>query len=390
MTHLSVHDGFENVEVIQERPSCETPCDASECAIPCGTGADTCFTTTPALDCSTSKVTGHTTDADRVCCDGLERSIDITSGPPVGEWVALTSNQGNLEQACLAFPSASCAGSPHAGVKANVQSCDAATKTCSLWVPSAQDVESVLPNPLDIPIPPPSAILTFPMFGLVAKELQTRSIVIPAATYPVLWQPASGNWGSSFFIDFHTGLVLASTAAEAVSAGLSKGWFISNIRYNVPNLWSAGARWYQYSKTTTNQLQVFTDRGDVSIYLTDEVVPLPFCNISVNTNGEVWADLSGNTCERYTNEGGEPWCTRHAEPTQAWCDSGAFVPRSGTNGDVCQPYISDMARHSCNPATNPGGCASVSTAVFECCQCGGGETATPDGWVEPSSSIQFQ
>merc|ERR1719221_1905802 len=31
LTHVSVHDGFQNVEVVQSRPMCTTPCLASEC-----------------------------------------------------------------------------------------------------------------------------------------------------------------------------------------------------------------------------------------------------------------------------------------------------------------------------------------------------------------------
>jgi len=392
MTHLSVYDGFVDVEVIQDRPLCDTVCHASECASTCGTdeAPETCFSTTSSMDCSSEQVTGHLTDADRVCCDSLERRI-VIEPVPVSEWVAL-ADVALLTRACAAFASsASC--TDYTGLKGQVQSCDNVAKTCEVWVPTAQAAESTGPA-----TPPADAILTLPAYGLVSKsDMQMRSIIVPDPTYRMLWD--DGWTAGTFQVDYHTGLVFSATAQTAVDYTIDRGWFMSMVRYN-PGYWY-GSRWFQYSATIVDDLSR-PGKSDISIFLTDEpILPRPVCGLSYYPDtylpipqmaGQTWHDYKGNNCSAYEER---DYCTRHAEPTQAWCDDIFFPNFDATT--TCVPGNTDMITYGCelNAQTNfqcfdQDGIRVESNAVYECCECGGGDSTGPEGWVEPNKKTLFQ
>jgi len=388
MTHLSVFDGFTNPEVIQDRPTCETPCHPSECAATCGENAsapETCYSTTPSLDCSTEQETGHLTDLDRVCCDGLERHLAIDE-VMAADWVSL-ADASLLTEACAAFPASSGSCASFSTRKGQVQSCDSTTKLCAVWVPAAQTSDSPAAS-----TPPADAVLSLPIYGLVAKaDLQMKSIVVPDPTYRDLWDTA---WsGSTFRVDFHTGLVVNADAQTAIDYEIFQGWFITMIRYD-PGYWY-GSRWFRYSATIRDQLRR-SGKGDVSIYVTDEeIFPKPECGLSYypdpfdtvpGRSGQVWMDNKGNNCTIYEERN---YCTLHAEPTTAWCDD-IFYPNTVTTCDS----NTDMINNACPDFSCVGesdGLPISSYAVFECCQCGGGDSNAPDGWVEPmTKKLVFQ
>merc|ERR1712150_141522 len=367
MTHVSVYDGFFNAEVVQDRPKCETVCHPSECASACSDAQ--CFSTTPSLECSAVDETGFRTDADRVCCEGLPRSIEIDP-VPVDQWVSLGDNTDLITSACAAFPGSYANCADIAGRKGQVQSCDVAAKTCQVWVPATLASDSAEPG-----VVPPETYVTLPVFALTTSSaMQTKSIVIPSTQYRTLWR---NDWGAETFrVDYHTGIIWSASSEKAVEYGLGRGWFISSIKFN-PGYWY-GSRWFQYSKNTVSQLRR-TGKGDVSVYLTDEpLTPRPVCGLSyypedysnANLAGKPWVDYKGNNCSVYERD---DYCTRHAEPTVAWCEN-IFVNNTKTRCDGNTDMISDGCAWPCN---DPDGNAIVSYAVFECCECGGGDTQEP-------------
>merc|ERR1711879_795356 len=144
------------------------------------------------------------------------------------------------------------------------------------------------------------------------------------------------------------------------------------IRYN-PNYWY-GARWFQYSAMVVDQLSL-PNKGDVSIFLTDEpVLPKPECSLSYYPDpfdetpanaGKVWHDYKGNNCSVYEEK---DYCTRHGEPTQAWCDD-IFFPNFDPSL-TCEPGLTDMISYGCElnlttgQCTDPDGIPVTSYPVF--------------------------
>merc|ERR1712038_413781 len=223
---------------------------------------------------------------------------------------------------------------------------------------------------------------------------QTKSIIVPDPTYRELWRTA---WNAGTFqVDYHTGLVWMASDQTAIDYGIDQGWFITMLKYD-PGYWY-GARWFQYSGTVVEQLSR-SGKGDVSVYLTDEAIfPKPECGLSYYPEsfgdvpgraGQVWMDYKGNNCTVYEELG---YCTRHAEPTQAWCDD-VFVPNQAQTCDSNTDMIIDGCAYNAQflCVGEADGLEIKSSAVFECCACGGGDSQQPDGWVEPmAKQLVFQ
>jgi len=350
-----------------ERPTCTAVCHADECRDNAGANVCTdgpCFRTqrgeNGALTCS--KETETTPGGDQHCCDGLPTPPALTAADDGKKYVVL-ARADLVSRACVAFGAGdACTGaSAHAGTKALVLEVNETTRTCTAFVPRAQDSNW---DQEDLPKAPTSATFTLPFFALFVNDTIDEKFIDLGEENP--FTGASGTTADGY------NTVITRTSDES---RFPKGWFVNMVKYT----WVEQERWIEWSMGARSKFSASFIRGNRSVWISDQPqLPKGDC-----VDASFVDDLS-NTCADYKGPNGDgvgAWCTEHAVPTDAgrthWNSVGA-------------PECPDAAPAACRM---PGGkttdevrIANTNAAGFQCCQCGGGSHADP----ESSSTMFYQ
>lgn len=349
MTHVSVHSGFEEAEVIQARPTCTEPCHPSECATSAGVSAcvgnATCYSMKPAdgtyaAECSTSTETGLPLDFHGHCCDGLPKSIGGSEGN-VNKWVNVFEDAAFVNRTCETFGGEIKDCAAHAGTKALILSYNAADYTYQTWVPTATTARLRDSN-FEYP---PSTLYNYAAFALKASTDDGRQF-IEIDDGITLWNTAT------FDVDTHNGLIY-KVGDIATAAGLRAGMFINLISYVLTDATQfAERRWFEYSRYADSTIKILNRQNkSVSLLVFDEEV----ASSTECVDDRVFTDPKGNGCGNYT---AFEWCNRHAEPSEEWCT-------------INPPQFGSCLLEGQRDAD------TGLNAGWECCKCGGGTRAPP-------------
>merc|ERR1712060_383322 len=299
-----------------------------------------------ALTCS--KETETTPDGDQHCCDGLPTPPALTAASEGKKYVVLAPTD-LLTRGCDAF-SANCTGATaHAGTKALVLSVDEAARTCTAFVPRAQNTDE---DQYDLPAAPPAATFTFPFFALFVNDTIDQKIVDLGLENP--FNPANGG-------SYPTADGFNTVITQSDDARFPKGWFINMIKFN----FVSEDRWIEWSVGARSKFRSSFNNGNRSVWISDQpLLPQGECR-SLS-----FKDNNGDPCSTYAEKA---WCTDHARPTAAgeahWrslnnenCPEGEGVCRMpGGSTDEEPPVL----------------IANTNAAGFQCCQCGGGTHDEP-------------
>lgn len=338
MTHVSVHDGFENVEVVQSRPMCTKVCHSTECGSGGCPGENTTCYSTNEDTCGSQTETGF--ESGWSCCDGMPKGISMNL-QNVDKWVVLDSDADFLNRACAAYGVESKQCGDFAGKKGQITGVDATAGSYTVWVPSAVEQQ----HNYDVNV----STFTLPAATLQHSSGAARKFVRLEGNSRTIFTE------DGFMIDPHNSLVYGSTAASEAE-GLSRGWFVNMIAYTL----KGNFRWSDYSLFDENSIKGIA-YPVVDLLITDEHIPAPECLNDFN-----FRDARNATCADYTQNS---YCDTNGEATQAWCD--AYY----TGNSDCNFF---------------GGGKDPVTALFppnQCCTCGGGNITAPVEALPPPGMV---
>lgn len=323
ITHAKFVGSWDDVEVVQRRPTCTQECDKSECLASgklCDGGA--CYSTVAGETCFAD--TDTLKNVDSHCCENRQTSVDLNT-VNVGDFLRVHERQNILTSTCDSYGLGDdCKDAILLQSKVKVVAVDKERDilivfSVARYAERKQPYEVHLPSPVLQDSPVESAF-----FDITREEMKMVEYDRP------------------------TGLLL-KVSGSAVNEGLTKQKYV-----NIMTTHKGLAEWYQYTPDrwgyVSNRDAFEKDDQMVHVVLTDGLVSTLNCT---DVGGTTWTDKSGNTCAAY-EEGS--WCTSLGVSTNAY--------------NIRYPSPGGLYNN-----LNDG---DKSSAPWNCCVCGGGLRDVPE------------
>lgn len=358
ITHVAVYSGFEDVEVVQERPECTIPCARRECLTfefenVCPEG-EVCYSIIPqeghfghAAACKASQSTG---EVGTHCCEGTPQTYDLIRRE-VGQWGRIVEDANQAKAACSAFGLDGSVCASINGTNAQIKSIDEENRTVRVWSPALYAVE----NDDD------KSTITMPFFSVYIKPARKEYLNVSRADL------------KKIMVDFEHGFI---TSKDGVSDAvqLPPYWFV-NMMTATASLSKEDKTWFSYQpfRWAFEQTTDFGDENYAQFYqvrFSDEEVNTTTC-----TSDDQWRDAKGYGCEVYDNSN---WCTIRGLTTEAFFTNYTeFAALTGKDRETAL-YMVPLSSNNTNGFAPP----------WVCCSCGGGYHAIPSE-VPSSETSQF-
>lgn len=353
VTHVSVHSGFANPEVVQQRQQCTVQCHEDECRGAEGKNvceSEPCYTTRrsakpfEAEECSNA---GEANDVHENCCDGKPMTIPHSSEYD-GKWVQLIA-AAEMTDFCREYNCGTnwvtVAGRPN--TKGLVQSTDG-NSSYTVAVPGAQTVlqsDNVkqFPEFSDSHMKIPNLVLRRSVEGKM-KVILNVSSDLPLTNYKL---DASR-------------ILVETTLADHIEA---QGWFLEYVA--VPFKGDDGNVTVRLMRgpTAAGALRENKNSPNADFYYSDQGAEPGVCaDAPYKGEGAINA-VPNATCADWTDK---QWCHPWGQKAPALCNG------TGIDPNICP-----------NPAWRPEG-------LNQCCSCGGGSWTPASLTHAFASHLMFQ